>query len=105
MYTWTEPNESPCLPHRFRLWVHGRDSDTGQESWELDTVLEGVDTTRLGDISQQRYQSFFMVMFTHCCLGRYQRYRPPAPRELEIVETLYSLVVSWGPAPCVQVRL
>ena len=61
MYTWTEPNETPCLPHRFRLWVQGRDSDsssdTGQESWELDTVLEGVDTARLGDISQQRYQS------------------------------------------------
>ena len=82
VYTWTEPNEAPCLPHRFRLWVQGRDSDSGQESWELDTPLEGV------DLSQERYQ----------------RYRAPAPRDLEIVETLYSLVVSWAPAPCVQVR-
>ena len=82
VYTWTEPNEAPCLPHRFRLWVQGRGSDSGQESWELDTPLEGV------DLSQERYQ----------------RYRAPAPRDLEIVETLYSLVVSWAPAPCVQVR-
>ena len=81
MYTWTEANAAPCLPHRFRLWVQGRDSDSGQESWELDTPLEGVDLTQ----------------------EQYQRHRAPAPRDLEIVETLYSLVVSWAPAPCVQV--
>ena len=81
VYTWTEANAAPCLPHRFRLWVQGRDSDSGQESWELDTPLEGVDLTQ----------------------EQYQRHRAPAPRDLEIVETLYSLVVSWAPAPCVQV--
>ena len=86
MYTWTESNEAPCLPHRFRLWVQGRASDSGQESWELDTPLEGVDLSLLGDVRQERHQ----------------RYRAPAPRDLEIVETLYSLVVSWAPAPCVQ---
>ena len=85
VYTWSEPNEAPCLAHRFRLWVQGRDS--GQESWELDTPLPGVDLSQLGDASQERHQ----------------RFRAPAPRDLEIVETLYSLVVSWAPAPCVQV--
>ena len=85
VYTWSEPNEAPCLAHRFRLWVQGRDS--GQESWELDTPLPGVDLSQLGDSSQERHM----------------RFRAPAPRDLEIVETLYSLVVSWAPAPCVQV--
>ena len=42
----------------------------------------------LGDASQERHM----------------RFRAPAPRDLEIVETLYSLVVSWAPAPCVQVN-
>ena len=104
VYTWTEPNEAPCLPHRFRLWVQGRDSDSGQESWELDTPLAGVDLGQLGDASQERHMRFIIIIIIIMDFIIIIRFRAPAPRDLEIVETLYSLVVSWAPAPCVQVN-
>ena len=78
VYTWTEENTAPCVDHRFRLWVHTTSGD--QESLTLSHTLPGLNTSAL---------------VTH-------QYRPAAPGQLEVVETLYALVISWAPSPCVQ---
>ena len=78
VYSWTEQNHAPCHTHKFRLWVHTKDGS--QESFVLPQTIAGLDSSKL--ISE--------------------KYIPKPPSKLEIVETLYALVVSWAPQHCVQ---
>ena len=78
VYTWTEENSAPCSNHSFRLWVHTTSGE--QKSFELPLSLDGLNTSEL---------------IKH-------KYKPRAPVQLEIVETLYALVISWAPSSCVE---
>ena len=78
VYTWTEENSAPCSNHSFRLWVHTTSGE--QRSYELPSSLHGLNTSQLIQ----------------------QKYKPQAPGQLEIVETLYALVISWAPSSCVE---
>ena len=76
VYTWTESNIAPCLSHRVRLWVYTKDGS--QQSFTSPTVVPAVNISSL---------------IRH-------NYRPGPPLQLETVETLYALVVSWKPSAC-----
>ena len=76
LYTWTETNISPCLPHRVRLWVHTSQGSQHSYTWSGQVAPANIST-----------------MAAASC-------RPAAPAHLETVETLYAVVVSWAPSPC-----
>ena len=78
LYTWTETNISPCLPHRVRLWVHSSQGTQHSYTWPGEVAPANISTMLASS------------------------YRPAAPAHLETVETLYAVVVSWAPSPCAQ---
>ena len=64
--------------NRFRLWVHTISGE--QASFTLPQNISGLKFDKLVS----------------------EKYQPGSPENLEIVETLYALVVSWSPSHCVQ---
>ena len=76
LYKWIQPNVIPCNKHAIRLWVYAKEES--QTSFLFPNSISAASRSSL--ISSG--------------------YQPEKPKQLEIVETLYSLIVSWTPSPC-----
>ena len=76
LYKLTQPNVTPCNRHAIRLWVYTEEKS--QFCFVFPNSIKAASTSSL--------------ISSGC--------QPEKPKQLEIVETLYSLIVSWTPSPC-----
>jgi hypothetical protein len=76
LYKWTQSNVIPCNRNAIRLlWYTKEESHI---SFQFPNSIKAASRSSLMSSG----------------------YQPEMPKELEVVETLYSLIVSWTPSPC-----